>query len=147
MGRIVSHGFHTFLVRSCLVLEGQHFHMISLRFSLILLQQVCTYVEFVAGMCVCLQLLYLSLSLHTAIHLPQGHTISSDSFRNFIALEVNIPRHSLHRATGVRLKVQSFEAVAWLPVIGMVTSVLVSLRFKGGKRAEQIEVSLSLHLY
>ena len=46
----------------------------------------------------------------------------------------------------MRLKVQSFEAVAWLPVIGMVTSVLGSLRFKGGKRAEQIEVSLSLSL-
>ena len=75
-------------------------------------------------------------SFNTAIHLPQGYTVSSDSFRNFITLELNSPRQILHRAAGLKLKVQSFEAVVWLPVADMVLSVLGSLKLNSGKGVE-----------
>ena len=78
--------------------------------------------------------------LNAAIHLPHGHTVSSGSFRNFVTLEVNTPRHSLHRAPVLKLKVQSFEGVVWLPIVGMVSTVLGSLVVSGGKRVEQTEV-------
>ena len=79
-------------------------------------------------------------SFNTAIHLPQGHTVSSDSFRNFITLELNIPRQSVHRAAGLKLKIQSFEAVVWLPVVDMVSSVLGSLQLSRQKEVGQVEV-------
>ena len=79
--------------------------------------------------------------LHTAIHLPQGHTVSSDSFRNFVTLEFSSPRQSLHRAAILKLKVQSFEAVVWLPIADMVSSVLGSLKLSRGKEVEKVEVA------
>ena len=81
----------------------------------------------------------------TAIHLPHGHTVSSDSFRNFITLELNTPRQSLHRAAGLKLKVQSFEAVVWLPIVDMVSSVLGSFRLSGEKEIKHAEVCVFPH--
>ena len=63
-----------------------------------------------------------------------------------MTLELTIPHQSPHRATRLKLKVQSFEAVVWLPIVDVVSSIVSSLSLRGGNKVEEGEVCLCVHV-
>ena len=75
--------------------------------------------------------------------MPQGQPISSSSLRNFITLELTAPRQILHRAAKLVVKVQSFEAVVWLPIVDVVSSVLSSVVLS---RGEEVKVCACVYV-
>ena len=89
---------------------------------------------------------FKSNSIFAAVHLPQGRSLSSASLRNFVTLELTIPHLSPHRATKLKLKVQSFEAVVWLPIVDVVSSIASSLSLSGGNKTEEGEVCVCVRV-